>query len=63
MWRGHVPPRAAFRQLLRTEFLLALRQPTGLILGLGLPVLLLVIFGSIPAFSKLRPSPGRPDLL
>jgi hypothetical protein len=29
---------------------MAFRQPTGLILGLGLPVLLLVIFGSLPAF-------------
>jgi ABC-2 type transport system ATP-binding protein len=52
IWPARVPPRAAFRQLLRTESLLALRQPTGLILGLGLPVLLLVIFGSIPAFGK-----------
>lgn len=47
-----LPPRDAFRQLLRTETLLTFRQPTGLILGLVLPVLLLVIFGSIPAFGK-----------
>lgn len=58
IWPARVPPRAAFRQLLRTESLLALRQPTGLILGLGLPVLLLVIFGSIPAFGKPQKSLG-----
>ena len=58
IWPGHAPPRAAFRQLLRTETLLALRQPVGLLLGLGLPVLLLVIFGSIPSFRKAQPSLG-----
>jgi ABC-2 type transport system permease protein len=49
-------PRAAFGQLLRTEWLLVLRSRAGLILGLGLPVLLLVIFGSIPAFGKPQKS-------
>ncbi len=58
VWPARVPPRAAFRELLRTESLLALRQPTGLALGLGLPVLLLVIFGSIPAFGKPHSSLG-----
>ncbi len=58
IWRARVPPRAGFRELLRTESLLALRQPTGLALGLGLPVLLLVIFGSIPAFGKPHSSLG-----
>jgi ABC-2 type transport system permease protein len=53
-----VPPRAAFRQLLRTETLLALRQPVGLLLGLGLPVFLLVIFGLIPSFHKAQSSLG-----
>jgi ABC-2 type transport system permease protein len=43
-------PRAAFGQLLRTEWLTMLRQRTGLIAALGLPALLLVIFGIIPAF-------------
>jgi ABC-2 type transport system permease protein len=46
------PPRSAFAELLRTEWLLVLRQRKGLIAGLGLPVLLLVIFGSIPGFNK-----------
>ena len=58
VWPARLPPRAAFRELLRTESLLALRQPTGLALGLGLPVLLLVIFGSIPAFGKPHSSLG-----
>jgi ABC-2 type transport system permease protein len=58
LWPARMPPREAFRQLLRTESLLALRQPTGLILGLGLPVLLLVIFGSIPAFAKPQETLG-----
>jgi len=58
VWPTRMPPRAAFRELLRTESLLALRQPTGLALGLGLPVLLLVIFGSIPAFGKPHSSLG-----
>jgi ABC-2 type transport system permease protein len=46
------PPRSAFTELLRTEWLLLLRQRKALITGLGLPVLLLVIFGSIPVFGK-----------
>jgi ABC-2 type transport system permease protein len=46
------PPQGAFTEVLRTEWLLAFRQRIGLILGLGLPVLLLVIFGSLPVFRK-----------
>jgi ABC-2 type transport system permease protein len=49
------PPRAAFGKLLLTEIKLALRTPVGLILGLGLPILLLAVFASIPSFR--RPSP------
>jgi len=45
-------PRAAFSKLLLNEMRLAWRVPTGLILGLGLPMLLLIIFGSIPALSQ-----------
>jgi ABC-2 type transport system permease protein len=44
------PRRRAFGQLVRTEFTLNLREPTGLVVGLGLPVLLVVVFGSIPTF-------------
>ena len=42
----------AFRQLLRVEVLQAWRQPTGLVSGVGLPILLLVVFGKIPAFNQ-----------
>lgn len=45
-------PRAAFRKLVACEARLAWRQPTGLIFGLGLPLLLLVIYCSIPALNK-----------
>src|SRR5437016_5835293 len=44
-------PRAAFVKLLLNESRLAWRVPIGLGSGLGLPLLMLVIFGSIP---KLR---------
>ena len=44
------PPGRAFRKLLSAEARLALRAPVGLVFGVALPVLLLVIFGSIPAF-------------
>jgi len=46
------PPLAAFGELLRTEWLLVFRQRKGLVAGLALPLLLLVIFGSIPVFGK-----------
>jgi ABC-2 type transport system permease protein len=45
-------PRAAFRKLVACEARLGWRQPTGLIFGLGLPLLLLVIYGSVPALNK-----------
>lgn len=53
-----VPPRAAFGQLLRTEWLTMFRQRNALIAGLGLPTLLLVIFGCIPAFHHTYKSLG-----
>jgi ABC-2 type transport system permease protein len=49
------PPRAAFNKLLLNEARLAWRLPLGIVLGLGLPVLLLVIFGSIPALTQTFP--------
>jgi ABC-2 type transport system permease protein len=45
-------PRAAFGKLLLNESRLAWRIPTGLGTGLGLPLLLLIIFGSIPALRQ-----------
>jgi ABC-2 type transport system permease protein len=51
-------PRVAFRKMVLNETRLAWRQPIGLLLGLGMPVLLLVIFGSLPAFRKHEASLG-----
>jgi ABC-2 type transport system ATP-binding protein len=44
-------PRAAFRELVRSEWRLARRSPIGLVWGVGLPILLLVVFGSLPKFN------------
>jgi ABC-2 type transport system ATP-binding protein len=49
---GHSAPRSAFRALVVTEWKLARRSPVGLVWGVGLPVLLLVIIGSLPALAK-----------
>jgi ABC-2 type transport system permease protein len=43
-------PRAAFGQIVRNEARLAWRQPAGIIVGIGVSLLLLVIFGSISVF-------------
>jgi ABC-2 type transport system permease protein len=53
-------PSAAARRsplawLTRVEFTLFLRERVGPIWGIGLPVLLLVIFGAIPSFKKIQP--------
>jgi ABC-2 type transport system permease protein len=45
-------PRQAFRKLVQSEARLNRRQPIGPALGLGMPVVLLVIFGLLPAFRK-----------
>jgi ABC-2 type transport system permease protein len=57
------PPRAAFWKLLVTEAKLAWRTPLGLILGLGLPVMLLVIFSCIPSFREPNPDLGGLTIL
>ncbi len=54
--RPKTTPRSAFAKLVPSEARLAWRQPVGLLVGLGLPVLLLVIFGFIPGFHKHRES-------
>jgi ABC-2 type transport system permease protein len=46
--------RSPLAQLTRVEFKLFLRERVGPIWGIGLPVLLLVIFGAIPAFKKVQ---------
>lgn len=60
---GGRPPVSAFRKLLLTEVKLAWRQPLGIVLGLGLPVLLLLVFGSIPQFRTVAPETGGLTLL
>ena len=45
-------PRRAYRMLVHTELRLAWRYPIGLAFGVGLPMLLLVIFGSIPSLTR-----------
>lgn len=45
-------PRAAFGKVLLNEFRMAWRLPLGLVFGMGLPLLLLVIFGAIPSLHK-----------
>jgi ABC-2 type transport system permease protein len=47
---SYVPPRAAFGQMLRTEWLMMVRQRVVLGVGVGLPLILLVIFNAIPSF-------------
>ncbi len=51
-------PRAAFGQIVRNEARLAWRLPTGLIFGVGLPMLLLIIFDEIPSFHQVQASLG-----
>jgi ABC-2 type transport system permease protein len=51
-------PRAAFGQIVRNEARLAWRLPAGLIFGIGLPVLLLIIFNQIPSFHQTQAGLG-----
>jgi ABC-2 type transport system permease protein len=49
---------AALRRLTGTEFRLFLRERIGPIWGIGFPLVLLIIFGSIPSFTRPRASLG-----
>jgi ABC-2 type transport system permease protein len=55
--------RSPLWQLTRTEFRLFFREPMAVAWGLGFPVLLLVIFGSIPSFKQAQPVYGGMTLL
>jgi ABC-2 type transport system permease protein len=55
--------RSATWRLTRTEFRLFFREPPAVVWGLGFPILLLVIFGSIPAFKKTQAVYGGMTLL
>lgn len=50
-WPGQAPP-AAFARLTLNEARLAWRNPRALVVGMGLPVLMLVIFGELPHFQR-----------
>ena len=56
--RPGTAPRAAFGQIVLNEGRLAWRRPIGLIAGVVLPVLLLVVFGKLPAFKQTLPGLG-----
>ena len=45
-------PRAAFGKIVLNEARLAGRQPAGIVVAIGVSLLLLVIFGSIPVFQQ-----------
>jgi ABC-2 type transport system permease protein len=51
-------PRTAFGAIVLNEARLAWRQPAGMIAGAGVALLLLVIFGEIPAFQQPSASLG-----
>jgi ABC-2 type transport system permease protein len=51
-------PRGAFRKLILTEGRLTVREPVALVWGVGMPVVLVVVFGSIPAFREPIPGAG-----
>jgi len=55
---GPPPPLAAFGRLVGNEWRLTLRNPTGLVWGVGFPILLLAIFGSLPARPNRTPRSG-----
>jgi ABC-2 type transport system permease protein len=48
MTRHDQPPAAAFWRLVGCEARLALRNPRGLAIGIGFPVVMLVVFGELP---------------
>ncbi len=51
-------PRAAFGKIVLNEARLAWRTPIGLVFGVGLPVLLVVIFGELPSFNHHKANLG-----
>jgi len=55
--------RSPLARLARVEFALFFRDRVGPIWGVGLPVLLLVIFGAIPSFKKVQPGYGGLTIL
>jgi len=56
--RGSSVPPAAFAELVLNEARLAWRTPRGIALGVGMPLLLLVLFGELPHFKEHPASLG-----
>jgi ABC-2 type transport system permease protein len=56
-------PRSAFGNLVKDEFRLAWRARTGLVLSLGIPLVLLVVFGSIPGAGQPQEALGGLTIL
>jgi ABC-2 type transport system permease protein len=50
--------RRAFGLLVASEIRIAIRRPIGLIVAIGIPLALLVVFGSIPATTRPDPALG-----
>jgi ABC-2 type transport system permease protein len=44
-----------FLELVKIQAKLALREPTGIVFGVVLPIILLLIFGSVPVFQNVIP--------
>ncbi|MFO7544312.1 MAG: ABC transporter permease [Trueperaceae bacterium] len=61
--RPHGAPRRAFWKLLWTETKLTWRQPIGLFVGLGMPLLVLVVFANIPQFAEPNEAFGGRSLM
>lgn len=55
-------PRAAFGRIVLNEARLSWRNPRGIAIGLGLPVLLLVVFGQLPKFNTPQAALGGATL-
>ncbi len=51
-------PRAAFGQVVLNEARLVRRQPVNMIGSIGLPVVLVIIFGELPSFHQALPAYG-----
>ncbi len=51
--KDDTPKKASpFWELFKVQGKLALREPAGLVFGIGLPLILLIIFGNVPTFNE-----------
>jgi ABC-2 type transport system permease protein len=54
--------RVAFGKIVHNEFRLSYRRPVALIAGVGIPLLLMLIFGNLSAFHQIVPGFGGFDI-